>query len=330
MSSLAENITEASSLPSPSKSRLIVFIVLLVLLIPSLLCSLYLFYQFIYRRELRQKQTNFVIICLVIINFLQATGELPLTLSFLYLNRALIMQPIFCQWWAFISAILYGIGLWIMAMGSIERYLFIFHSFTLRKYPIFLRYIPLTICFILPIGLYIFLVFLFPCANTFFYGIFWCGAPCFMANPFWQVFSWLVDHGIPMFTLVIANVILTIKIFCQKHRMQQANIWSKNARMFVQLISVAILYAVCWLPFLISGQTTTYTQNLSSTASILFLEYFVYLPYITVTLCPFVCLSGFWKDIHRKNAARMVLFHRDEVRIAPLTASRKALPPTNK
>lgn len=239
---------------------------------------------------------------------------LLITLSFLRLNQAAVMTPMFCQWWAFISAVLYGTGLWIMAMGSIERHLFIFHPNTLRKYRIILRYIPLTVCFILPISLYIFLVFLFPCTNYF---IFWCGAPCYMTIPFWQVFSWLVDNGIPMFILIIANVILTLRIISHKRRMQQANIWLKNARMFIQLICVASLYAICWLPFLISGQVTTYTKDLSSTASMLFLEYFVYLPYITVTLCPFVCVLGLWRDLHKRQRVMTVAFHRPDARIPP-------------
>jgi hypothetical protein len=233
------------------------------------------------------------------------------------------MRPIFCQSWAFISAVLYGMGLWVMAVGSIERYLFIFHCHTLKKYRIFLRYIPLIICFIMPIILYIFLTFLFPCTNNFIYIIFWCGAPCFMGIPFWQVFSWLVDHGIPMIILVIANIILTIKVLYHKHRMQQAHIWSKNARMFFQLISVAILYAICWLPFLISGQIVAYTQDKTSIASTLFLEYFVYLPYITVTLCPFVCLFGIWRDLHGRKTIITVFFNRHNVKIRPI------VPPVN-
>ncbi|CAF3811827.1 unnamed protein product [Adineta steineri] len=300
MSSSA-NTTIDTALLSPPQSRIIVFIILIILLIPSVICSLYLFYKFIQRPEMRRRDTNLVFICLIIINFLQATGELPLTLTFLYTNQAAILKPIFCQWWAFFSAILYGTGLWIMAMGSIERYLFIFHSHALKKYRIRFRSISLMICFILPIGLYIFLVFLFPCTNHFIYIIFWCGAPCYMTQSFWQVFSWLIDNGIPMCIIVIVNIFLLTKVLCQKYRMQQINMWSKNARMLFQLMSVAILYAVCWLPFLISGQIMSYTQDLSSTATMLYLEYFVYLPYISVTLCPFVCLFSLSKEIFRRQ-----------------------------
>ena len=53
------------------ESRIIVFSVLLTLLIPSVLCSFYLFLQFIFQKQIRKKENNHIIICLVIINFMQ-------------------------------------------------------------------------------------------------------------------------------------------------------------------------------------------------------------------------------------------------------------------
>ena len=60
------------------KSRLAVLIVLLVLTIPSIICSLYIFYQFIRLRELRQRVNNHVVLVLLMITFLQvstSTGD---------------------------------------------------------------------------------------------------------------------------------------------------------------------------------------------------------------------------------------------------------------
>ena len=217
-----------------------------------------------------------------------------------------------------------------MAFGSIERHLFIFHSNALKKHALLLRYVPLAACFVVPIGLYIFLVFLFPCTNNFLYFIFWCGAPCYMSVPFWQVLSWLVDHGIPMFILVVTNILLTVRVLSHKRRMQQTNIWRKNARMFGQLISVAVLYAVCWLPFLVVGQINTYTNFQLPVLSMVFLEYTVYLPYITVTLCPFVCLIGLWRDLHHGKSLLAVLLCRQGGAIGPSMAMTTRSVKTNK
>ncbi|CAF1381509.1 unnamed protein product [Adineta ricciae] len=305
-------------IPTIPKSRMVIFNFLIVLLVPSILCSIYLFYRILRTPEVRRRDTNLFIICIITINFIQATAELPLSLAFLRLNFAAVASPMFCQWWCFMSASLIGMGLWTTAIGSIERHLFIFHSAFLNNHKLVLHYLPLTCCFVLPVLFYIFLVFLFPCTNEFFYFIFWCGAPCYMYIPFWQVLSWLVDHGTPMLILVIANVVLTIRILRHKRRMQQTQLWSKNARMFFQLISVASLYAICWMPFLVSGQINSFTKMQSPTSLMLFLEYFVYLPYLTTTLCPFVCLFGLWRDLHRGQGFMIVIFHRNRISVEPI------------
>lgn len=54
-----------------SQSRLTIFIMLLTLTIPSILCSLYIFYHFIQSRKLRQRINNHVVLVLLIITFIQ-------------------------------------------------------------------------------------------------------------------------------------------------------------------------------------------------------------------------------------------------------------------
>jgi hypothetical protein len=54
-----------------SESRLTIFIILLTLTIPSIICSLYIFYQFIRSRELRHRVNNHVVLVLLIITFIQ-------------------------------------------------------------------------------------------------------------------------------------------------------------------------------------------------------------------------------------------------------------------
>jgi hypothetical protein len=235
------------------------------------------------------------------------------------------MSPIFCQWWCFVNNSLYAIGLWVMAIGSIERHLFIFNSALLKKYKIILRYFPLISCFVLPVCFYIFLVFLYPCTSNFIYTVYVCGAPCYFHIAFWQIFSWLVSYGIPVFILVIANIILTARIMCHKRRMKQKNIWSKNARMFFQLISVAALYAVCWVPFLISGQVNNYNLVQSQIANSLFTEYFCFVPCITVTLCPFVCFFGLWRELHGERRLMDVVFRRHGGTVEPIATLRPAI-----
>ena len=53
------------------ESRLVIFIILCILSVFSIVCSLYLFYNFLRYSELRQRVNNQVILLLVIICFIQ-------------------------------------------------------------------------------------------------------------------------------------------------------------------------------------------------------------------------------------------------------------------
>jgi hypothetical protein len=53
------------------QSRLAIFIILLILTIPSIICSLFIFYHFIRSRELRQRINNHIVLVLLIMTFIQ-------------------------------------------------------------------------------------------------------------------------------------------------------------------------------------------------------------------------------------------------------------------
>jgi hypothetical protein len=58
-----------------SQSRLVILIILITLSIPSIACSLYIFYKFIRSDELRQRVNNHVILLLLIISFIQVENK---------------------------------------------------------------------------------------------------------------------------------------------------------------------------------------------------------------------------------------------------------------
>ncbi len=76
------------------------------------------------------------------------------------------------------------------------------------------------------------------------------------------------------------------------------------------------------MPFLVSGQINTYSFFQAPTATILFLEYFSYMPYFTVTLCPFVCLFILWRESHGEKRLMVVIFRRHRAVVQPITTRR--------
>ena len=317
------NITSSSDssidfLPIP-RSRIVIFGLLTALLIPSFLCFTYLFYQFARRQELRRKPSNLIIICLLIVNFVQAITELLMTLSFLKLDHAAITSDWFCQlWMLFEPSFSFG-GLWLMAVGSVERYLFIFHGNVLKRYPFMLRYLPIAWCFLQPACLTGALIFFPPgCANTFYPQYFSCGGACFVFDRMNEGVVLNLNTVAPVIIIIVANLVLIIQVLRQKRRMQSAHVWSKNSRMFTQLLFVAGLHNACWLPVAIVWQIDRYTAEKSASLETAISEYLIFFQYLIVTLCPFFYLAGL-KELHGPIRA---IFLRNRVRVYPTAQAR--------
>lgn len=185
-------------LGTPS-SRLVIFILLLLLLIPSIICSLYIFYHFVRSRDLRERVSNHGVLMLLIITFVQVstshrclanqgkhssifqvTGELPLSLIFLRRGSAASASDSFCRFWIILNYILASSGLWTMAFTSIQRYWLVFHRTFFDRHRWFFHYIPMTCCILYPTILYICLLTVYSCQNQFDYSQWTCGGPCYL------------------------------------------------------------------------------------------------------------------------------------------------------
>ncbi|CAF1107874.1 unnamed protein product [Adineta steineri] len=77
------------------------FIILTSLLGPSIVCTLFLFYQFLQLPPLRHQPRNYLVICLLIMNFVQEIIELPPRLYFYIMEQLYFPIHIF---------VIFGIG----------------------------------------------------------------------------------------------------------------------------------------------------------------------------------------------------------------------------
>ena len=178
-------------------SRSIIFGILVTFMIPSIICSLFILYHFARSRELRKRLNNHVIIALLSISLIQVSDEhmelnklslfvlqviteMPLTLIVLHTGFVAVQSYQFCLFWPVYNFALIVIGLMFMAHGCVERYLLIFSRIFFNKHLILLHYGPLIFCLIYPPLLYIGLIVIYPCQNSFDYTQFVCGGPCYV------------------------------------------------------------------------------------------------------------------------------------------------------
>jgi hypothetical protein len=199
----------------------------------------------------------------------------------------------FCLFWIFSTCFLDITGLFLMAFVSIERYMFIFHGMLLNQYPIILRYIPISLCFIYPFFYFVGVVFLLPCDQKFNYLAFLCGGGCYFYDPLWNAITWIANITIPISLIVLVNILLIIRTIHQKNRMKQRNIWSKNRKVVLQLVSIALIYCIVWLPNVILMLMITFPPpNVNSAQIFLIFQYVIFLTAFTPLLYPFVCIFG--------------------------------------
>ena len=170
-----------------SISSQVVFYIFLLLDIPSVFCSLILFYYFTCLPEYRHhRYSNAILIYLLIGSCLVTAIDVPLILP--YLQNHYYIAPMkyprsFCIFWTIYDYGMYSLNLWLMTLTCSERYLLIFFEPLIRKTRRrrFLMYYGLvTLIVLFVVFWYSYLVALYLCVQSQFdFTQILCGLPCY-------------------------------------------------------------------------------------------------------------------------------------------------------
>lgn len=265
---------------------------------------------------------NVGIFILLVINFLEASCDLPIAIRFYYLGYVSPSTASFCTWWVFFDFTLNTISEILMATISIQRHILIFHSHTLRirKRRLLFHDLPLFLSVVYPILLYIGLILIYSCDRDYWdFSILWCGGnTCYaIESKFWSTYDWVVNNGVPVIVILLSNVILIVRVIYQKLRLHQPISWQKQRRMRLQLFYISSLYFISWLPNGVIGVIKRINKSFVMTEfQSNYLYDFIYLvcvliPWITITMIP-----------ELKNWLQRLVFHRQILRINPIVPQR--------
>lgn len=190
-----------------------------------------------------------------------------------------------------------------MALGSIERHLVVFHGQFLSRHRFLLSKVPIIFSIIYPFAFYTGVIFgSWWCTNVYDYSTLACGPPCYLiTSKFLPLFGILTHRVLPVFLIMLVNIILVVRVWQQKTRMNQANTWRKNVRMSIQLLSIAFMYLVVWIPQCIFFIMISFGQgDIVAIAGSIVYEYTGNFTSFTILFCPFISLIGrpqLWKKI---------------------------------
>ncbi|CAF1120541.1 unnamed protein product [Didymodactylos carnosus] len=289
---LSNNFTDdGSDSEEPSLVRHIKFFLFLPIEIPSIICALGIIYYYVTQRELR-RLNNHSIIFLLIGSFLMITTELPITLNFLLTGYVLPSRPAFCLFWIFYNFSLQSCNLMLMAWTSIERHLLIFHQHLMQtkwgkiKY----HYLPLIVCVTyIPIFYLYFVIFYPNCTNSFDYHSLVCGGPCYNYVPTIATVDWGINILFPSVLTPVFSLGLLLRVLYQQKKVRRTFQWRNNRKMVIQLLAIASLYSLFWIPLAILSIIRTF--YIPTFADVVTTYYFYYTPYLVQMLLPFVCLA---------------------------------------
>ncbi|CAF2345021.1 unnamed protein product [Rotaria sp. Silwood2] len=275
-----------------ANNRFIKLAILLPFQVLSIICSLFVFINIIYRpSKLIKPIGNHFILALLITSFVQVTTELSMVENYLHTG---IVRPstygycLFFNWYEFS---LNGISLFVMVWASIERHIMIFSqpTFQIQWKRITFHYVPLSIAILYTPICYGYLIYIYNCFNNWNYYELLCTAPCYYQNKILGAADWLVNIIIPAFAIVFANILLITRVVYRSTGIRHnAERTKKNRKMTIQLLAISSLFLIFWLPIAVTGLI----QQFFYPTFIIDVQFniFFYLIYFIQLFLPFVCL----------------------------------------
>lgn len=194
--------------------------------------------------------------------------------------------------------------IWCKAILTIERYLLVFHPQYLRsdRQKLFLHTMPLIVINIYLICFYIFINIFCPSEVIPNYEKYLCGDQCLDHMNGLSTYNWAFNILFPVFIVIIGSLVLLLRVIWKRRDMQRnLRNWSKNWKMIVQLLGLALIYAIIWLPLSIISIRSMFSQveNSSETVD----DHFYYLTYHGELIVVIMALI-FWPELMLKLRGR--------------------------
>lgn len=261
----------------------------LCVLIPSFLCALFVLYNLLFDRSLRNSLHNHVIIVLVFISLTADVTIYPWMLYFHQKKGVWERSVMFCVIWGFLDWTLYVVHTMLFAWATIERHILIFHDrwLSTRRRRLFLHYLPLIVVPLYLLILYIVMYFFPNCENNVRPSYLLCIYPCLYDIRMISMWDFVVNQIIPILTIIVFSSALFVRVLRQRARMRRTIQWRKHRKMAIQLLSISFFYLIILFPYAVvyivrlSGLTNTLVTD--------FRTYTAFLSYFVVLLFPFVC-----------------------------------------
>ncbi|CAF3689020.1 unnamed protein product [Rotaria sp. Silwood1] len=292
---------------------------MLIFEIPAITVAIVIFIHIALNRANRSKIKNHGWLILIIVNLFQLLIDLPMPMSYYYLETVWPAFYQYCIWWTWCEFSVNAIGLFLMTWISIERHVIIFQPNTILQKPWkkwMFHFIPLILCLIYTPTLYFVLIVISPYCNTLWdFNYISCGSPCYFTTNFLGQFDFIFNVALPVFVIALANLSLLSRVIYQKMSHNQIIRWRNHRKMVIQLWIISSLYMACWLPVTIVSliQITVIPSFMADQMDVISFSI-----YLIPLFLPIICLSTF-PDLIQKIVNTIGIRGRNIIGIANIT-----------
>lgn len=275
------------------------FWVLIVFIIPAIICSIFLLYNFLFDRKLRTSLNNHVIVALLTVGIIYLLIDMPQYLNFIRIGYVWPSALATCYFWCLIDLACYNMLGFLMTWASIERHILVFHNSWVNtsRQRFFFHYLPLITIFVYSLIFYIVVIFFPPCENDFDYTRSWCNYPCYFNEYSIMLYDTVFNCILPIPLIAIINVLLIIRVIRQRQVLHQNIEWRKFRKMIIQIIAFSSLFIIFSLPMM--TLTLAHLCGLPYEATAEIELSFYYIAYFINIFLPFVCLGSLPKILMR-------------------------------
>lgn len=310
-----------------SLPRSIRFWLMLLINVPSIICSCCIITHVIINRAHRQALHNHTILLMLIFGLPVQLMDISFYLAFFQRGIVEPQHPLVCRLWWFADYGIYNGGLFLMAWLAIERHILIFNDqwVSNRTGRILLHYIPLATIVMYIILFYTIAVFFLPCEDSYDYTLPVCGAsPCYQSYGILGMFEFIVNTSIPIILEGLSSIVLIIRVQLQKRRLRQSIQWRKHRRMIIQLFLISGLNICLNLP--ISIIPIAHMCGLPPEYGVQAELYFFFLGYFVIFSLPFISLCQF-PDLRKQMKKKIFcIVSRQPDRTAAVAPTKVAIP----
>ena len=308
MNSSAINSSARDFLPETVR-----FWLLVITNVPSIICSGGLLWVLFSDRALRNALHNHIVIILLLVNLVSQFIDNIAYLLFLRLGVVWPPTPAMCIAWMLAAYQFYVTSTLLVALGSIQRHMLIFHHRCLAtsRRRFLLHYFPITLLLFYCLSYGIALATLMIVDHyPYDYTARMCGglSQWIQNYPTLSIYDVIVNELLPAPVIGVFSVALLIRVLRRKRRLLGRIEWPKQRKMTIQLLSVSTLFCAINLPPILIYVTETLVGKKHLPGVDIAYTCFSYLTYYQSVLLPFVCLPPLWKN-YKKMLRQIFPYH---------------------